>query len=105
MPFSLIQTDTDGECVKPSALAVMEAPQQLAGPAGKWSLVASVTGSFYQRSVFRFSPLRARAVRATVQEANYGGYASGAVPSLCPNSTPLTSSTGTEAARADTVPK
>ena len=35
-------------------------------------------------------PLRAPAVRATVQEANYGGYAGGGVPSFCPNSTPLT---------------
>ena len=47
-------------------------------------------GLVYQRSVFRFAPLRAPAVRATVQEANYGGYAGGGVPSFCPNSTPLT---------------
>jgi hypothetical protein len=64
---------------------------EVEGPAGKWAQVATVTGSFYQRATLvEFSPVRARAVRVTVQEANYGGYAGGGVPSFWPTTTPLT---------------
>ena len=64
---------------------------EVESPAGKWSHVATVTGSFYQRATLvQFSPVLARAVRVAVQEANYGGYAGGGVPSFWSSSTPLT---------------
>ena len=64
---------------------------EVEGPAGKWAQVAAVKGAFYQRATLvQFSPVRARAVRVTVQEANYGGYAGGGVPSFWSSTTPLT---------------
>ena len=64
---------------------------EVESPAGKWAQVATVTGSFYQRATLvQFSPVLARAVRVAVQEANYGGYAGGGVPSFWSSSTPLT---------------
>ena len=64
---------------------------EVESPDGKWSQVATVAGSFYRRATLvQFSPVLARAVRVTVQEANYGGYAGGGVPSFWSSSTPLT---------------
>jgi hypothetical protein len=58
---------------------------------GSWAQVASVTGVFYERATLvQFPVVRARAVRIVVEEANYGGYAGGGVPSFWPSSQPLT---------------
>jgi hypothetical protein len=59
-------------------------------PDGSWVQVASVSGMFYDHaSQVTFTPTQAQAVRMVVQDADYGGYAGGGVPSFWPGSSAL----------------
>ena len=59
-------------------------------PDGSWEQVGSVTGEFYDHAVeVVFSPTEAQAVRISVEDANYGGYAGGGIPSFWPSSANL----------------
>ena len=59
-------------------------------PDGSWEQVGSVMGEFYDHAVeVVFSPTEAQAVRISVEDANYGGYAGGGIPSFWPSSDTL----------------